>query len=41
MPPLNCKEYNNKILINSLNDLKINAEVSGRNDITVDSFKVN
>ena len=31
--PLDSKKKNNQILINSLKNLNINAEISGRNDI--------
>ena len=40
MPPLNCKGINNKMIIAALKDLNIEAEISGRNDITVDKLKV-
>jgi lipoate-protein ligase A len=37
---MDTKEINNKILLKALKNLGITAEVSGRNDILVDGFKV-
>lgn len=39
-PPLNAKDNNNKIILKGLSELNLKAEVSGRNDILLDSKKV-
>ena len=41
LPPLDSKHRNNKILLAALGNLGINAELSGRNDITYNGKKVN